>query len=96
MRIEQLYPFPDDECRKMLEPYQACERNCLVSGRTTKSRRMDNLATLILVVCLVKGKSLRYAGSPSAASPAVGYHSVHEKEQEELVAQALNIKPSTK
>jgi 2-oxoglutarate dehydrogenase complex dehydrogenase (E1) component-like enzyme len=42
-----------------------------------------------LVGLLEKGQNLRYAGRPSSASPAVGYHSAHEKEQEQLVAEAL-------
>ena len=40
---------------------------------------------------LGKGQTLRYAGRPASASPAVGYHSVHEKEQEELVDYRLLI-----
>ena len=38
---------------------------------------------------LEANQTLRYAGRPSSASPAVGYHSVHEKQQHELVNQAL-------
>ncbi len=40
---------------------------------------------------LDKGQKLQYAGRTASASPAVGYHSVHEKQQKELVAQALAL-----
>ena len=42
-----------------------------------------------LVSLLGKGQTLRYAGRKAAAAPAVGFHSVHEKEQKEVVNQAL-------
>ena len=35
------------------------------------------------------GRELIYAGRPSAAAPATGYHQVHQEEQEKLVDDAL-------
>lgn len=37
------------------------------------------------------GAALRYAGRPASASPAVGYMSVHQKQQQDLVNDALNV-----
>lgn len=37
------------------------------------------------------GASLRYAGRPASASPAVGYMSVHQQQQQDLVNDALNV-----
>ncbi|MBN0321472.1 hypothetical protein JTM72_32010 [Pseudomonas aeruginosa] len=37
------------------------------------------------------GASLRYAGRPASASPAVGYMSVHQKQQQDLVNDAPNV-----
>jgi len=38
---------------------------------------------------LRKGQTLRYVGRQASASPAAGYHAVHEKEQKELIETAL-------
>jgi 2-oxoglutarate dehydrogenase E1 component len=37
------------------------------------------------------GQTLYYTGRPSSASPAVGYFSVHVKEQKTLVGEAITI-----
>jgi 2-oxoglutarate dehydrogenase E1 component len=88
LRIEQLYPFPEQAAKEMLKPYSQakaiiwCQEEPQNQGAwTTMQPFLTNL--------LGKDQTLRYAGRPSAASPAAGYHSVHEKEQEALVAQAL-------
>ncbi|WP_432214718.1 hypothetical protein, partial [Salmonella enterica] len=36
------------------------------------------------------GAALRFAGPPAPASPAVGYMSVHQKQHQDLVNDALN------
>ncbi len=37
------------------------------------------------------GQKLAYAGRPASASPAVGYLSVHNKQQQALVNAALTL-----
>jgi 2-oxoglutarate dehydrogenase E1 component len=41
---------------------------------------------------LPKGASLTYSGRKASASPAVGYISVHNQQQKELVDGGLTIK----
>lgn len=88
LRVEQLYPFPDEACAAMLGEYKNvkdiiwCQEEPQNQGAWFSVQ--PNIAAL-----LDKGQKLRYAGRLASASPAAGYHSVHEREQEDLVAQAL-------
>lgn len=88
LRIEQLYPFPEDACKALLAPYRDV-KDLIWCQEEPQNQGAWNTMQLCFADLLSKGQTLRYAGRPASASPAAGYHSVHEKEQEELVAQAL-------
>ncbi|XPE55246.1 hypothetical protein ACNKHW_03720 [Shigella flexneri] len=74
----------------ILAPVRPCEGFCLVSGRAAQPGAwyccQHNFREAIPA-----GASLRYAGRPASASPAVGYTSVHQQQQQELVNDALNV-----
>lgn len=88
IRIEQLYPFPEVACKDIFKTYSNakdivwCQEEPQNQGAWFKIQPD-------LVPLLGKDQKLRYAGRLAAASPAVGYHAIHEKEQKELIAQAL-------
>jgi 2-oxoglutarate dehydrogenase E1 component len=89
VRVEQLYPLPDDVLRKRLEPYD--EKTPLVWVQE-EPRNMGAWPAL----CLRFGPRLldRYALSsvarPESASPATGSHATHKREQQELVERAFH------
>ncbi|GFN45682.1 2-oxoglutarate dehydrogenase E1 component [Candidatus Regiella insecticola] len=89
IRIEQLYPFPHVVIKQLLEDYAHvldfvwCQEEPLNQGAWYCSQH--NFYEVI-----PQGASLRYAGRPSSASPAVGYMSVHQKQQQDLVNDSLN------
>ena len=90
LRIEQLYPFPEEYYQHILEAYRH------VNDIVWCQEEPQNQGAWIfiqpyLVDKLNKNQKLHYVGRPASASHAVGYHAVHEKEQKELVAQALKI-----
>ena len=89
IRIEQLYPFPDANCRKVLETY-ANAKELVWCQEEPQNQGAWSAMQPCLAALLGKGQTLEYAGRASSASPAVGYHSVHEKEQAALVSQALS------
>ncbi len=88
VRIEQLYPFPEDACRAIFKQY-ANAKDIIWCQEEPQNQGAWVTIQPFLSDLLGKNQKLRYAGRPASASPAVGYHSVHEKEQEELVVQAL-------
>ncbi len=91
IRIEQLYPFPHKAVQGVIEQYAHvkdfvwCQEEPLNQGAWYCSQH--NFSEVVPY-----GASLRYAGRPASASPAVGYMSVHQKQQQDLVNDALNLK----
>jgi 2-oxoglutarate dehydrogenase E1 component len=89
IRVEQLYPFPEVDCRKVLAAY-AGAKEIVWCQEEPQNQGAWNTMQFYLTSLLSKGQTLEYAGRASSASPAVGYHSIHEKEQAALVSQALS------
>lgn len=90
VRIEQLYPFPMQAVQEALKPFAHvsdvvwCQEEPQNQGAWYCSQH--NFREV-----LPFGATLRYAGRPASASPAVGYMSVHQKQQKDLVNDALTI-----
>jgi 2-oxoglutarate dehydrogenase E1 component len=93
LRMEQLYPFPVDALSQELEPY----RHCDLVWCQEEPRNMGPwsfVSTFIEEVAESVGFNKprpRYAGRPSAASPATGSHKRHVAEQASLVDDALTL-----
>ncbi|MBT0333155.1 2-oxoglutarate dehydrogenase E1 component [Morganella morganii subsp. morganii] len=90
IRIEQLYPFPHEDIHAILAPFSHvkdfvwCQEEPLNQGAWYCCQHNFRDA-------VPAGAVLRYAGRPASASPAVGYTSVHQQQQQELVNDALNV-----
>ncbi|MEJ5112245.1 2-oxoglutarate dehydrogenase E1 component [Erwinia billingiae] len=90
VRIEQLYPFPHKAVQDVLQQYSHvhdfvwCQEEPLNQGAWFCSQHHFREVVPF-------GASLRYAGRPASASPAVGYMSVHQQQQQDLVNDALNV-----
>ncbi len=88
IRLEQLYPFPEEKFKEILSPYKNvkniiwCQEEPMNQGAWYSTEHH-------LSACLNANQQLTYAGRAASASPAVGYASVHMQEQEALVMQAL-------
>ncbi|MCC5871833.1 MAG: 2-oxoglutarate dehydrogenase E1 component [Gammaproteobacteria bacterium] len=91
VRIEQLYPFPEEELAAAIAPYVNakdvvwCQEEPMNQGAWYPSQH--HMRRVLL------GHSdsvyLRYAGRDASAAPAGGYMSVHVEQQERLVKEAL-------
>jgi 2-oxoglutarate dehydrogenase E1 component len=89
VRIEQLYPFPNEEYQAALARYPAareivwCQEEPQNQGAWYQIRhRLQELAT--------GRRDVLYAGRAPAAAPATGIGKIHTLEQQALVAAALH------
>jgi 2-oxoglutarate dehydrogenase E1 component len=88
IRVEQLYPFPEDEVAQVLKRY-AHAREIVWAQEEPKNMGSWFFVAPLLTERLPKKAKLRYVGRPAAASPAVGSHHLHDHEQKHLVNDAL-------
>ena len=94
VRIEQLYPFPKVDLKAIHDQYPAlknvvwCQDEPRNQGmfREFKSRLNEIFAPI----------QVQYAGRISAASPAVGYMALHQKQEAQLVKDAFEAEYSDK
>jgi 2-oxoglutarate dehydrogenase E1 component len=93
LRIEQLYPFPEDALAECLSPYRHChlvwcqEEPRNMGAWSAASSFVQEVAEQIGA----RHPAPRYAGRPTAASPATGSSQVHAAEQAALLDEALDI-----
>ncbi len=90
IRIEQLYPFPLDKVQEVIgeftnaKEFVWCQEEPQNQGAWYCSRHN-------FVAAIPLDAELFYAGRVASASPAVGYMSVHIKQQKALVKYALTL-----
>ena len=89
VRIEELYPWPEERLREVLSSYANASRFFWVQ----EEPRNMGAWTFVrdrLPECLPESATLDYAGRPPSASTATGSMRVHRAEQAELVAEAFD------
>ncbi|MDQ6830059.1 MAG: 2-oxoglutarate dehydrogenase E1 component, partial [Gemmatimonadota bacterium] len=92
VRVEELYPWPHDAIRALLEQYPAVEE---VVWAQEEPR---NMGAWTFVAPRLRGAignmmPLRYVGRPERASPAEGYMQSHQEQQMRIVADVLSSMP---
>ena len=87
-RVEQLYPLPEAELRRLLAGYPALGE---VVWAQEEPRNMGAWSYMAprLAPLLPEGMPLRYCGRPERASTAEGMADAHANEQARIVAEAL-------
>lgn len=93
VRIEQLYPFPEDDLVEILAPYTElkdvvwCQEEPMNQGAWYSSQHhMRRILTRHN-----KELVLEYAGRDASAAPACGYASMHAEQQEKLLQDAFTV-----
>ena len=91
VRLEQLYPFPEDELGEIIAPYVNlkdvfwCQEEPMNQGAWYNSQH--HMRRVILKHN--ENLYLTYAGREASAAPAAGYMQLHLKQQEQLIEDAL-------
>ncbi len=92
-RIEQFYPWPEDEVKAEIERYKdvedvvwAQEEPANMGAWGFLRHRLDDLLEAQHGEC---AKRIKYIGRPASASTATGSAKVHESQQNEIVNQTL-------
>ncbi len=88
VRVEQLYPFPEDAFRAVLGAYPQAQT--LIWAQEEPMNQGAWYHTLHhLNHCAPSGMRFNYAGRPPAAAPASGYASRHRAELQAMIDDAL-------
>jgi 2-oxoglutarate dehydrogenase E1 component len=90
IRIEQLYPWPEDLLRRTLEPFRAADVEWVWAQE--ESQNMGAWTFVAPRLRELLGEEVLYVGRGASASPATGSHSIHEREQRELVEAAIDAR----
>ncbi len=91
-RIEQLYPFPKEDIRAVINAYPNLKEVVWVQEEPKNQGSWYYMRTRrTLISCLQDHHSLAYAGRFYSASPATGLMAVHAAQQQELIAYALQL-----
>lgn len=94
IRIEQLYPFPQEELDDLIKGYPNltsvvwCQEEPMNQGAWYCSQHHMHRA---IAQHSNKQIQLQYAGRDASAAPACGYMSIHTEQQQKLVASALGL-----
>ncbi|HEY9504213.1 MAG TPA: multifunctional oxoglutarate decarboxylase/oxoglutarate dehydrogenase thiamine pyrophosphate-binding subunit/dihydrolipoyllysine-residue succinyltransferase subunit, partial [Pyrinomonadaceae bacterium] len=90
IRLEQFYPFPLQRMKEILKRYTSAkhlvwaqEEPQNMGGWTFMQERLENL--------LPSCERPQYVGREPSASPATGAYHIHQKEQAQLVSEALHV-----
>jgi 2-oxoglutarate dehydrogenase E1 component len=89
IRIEELYPFPEDSIKAIQKKYPNATEQVWVQEEPQNQGAWMYIRDAFDEVT-GKAGSIKYIGRKKSASPAAGHLKVHTKEQEELVKLALS------
>jgi 2-oxoglutarate dehydrogenase E1 component len=92
VRVEQLYPFPEEEVRELLKTY-ARAREVVWLQEEPQNMGYWEFVEPILRELVGDRQELKYAGRPRSASPSEGSSAWHAINQRLLVDQAFQLDP---
>jgi 2-oxoglutarate dehydrogenase E1 component len=93
IRLEQLYPFPEELLQEVIAPYRNLERVvwCQEEPQNMGAWYSSQHHMKNVISRHNSHLVLTYAGREASASPAAGYAALHLREQEQLIKDALDL-----
>lgn len=88
IRVEQLYPFPNENIKALLDQYPDAKDVAWVQEEPRNQGAWIYMEHLLGHLCPAR---LNYYGRLPSPSPATGYFKVHKKEQLSIIQEALDI-----
>ncbi|MFL5243856.1 MAG: 2-oxoglutarate dehydrogenase E1 component [Gemmataceae bacterium] len=85
VRVEQFYPYPADALRQALSRYRKVKELVWAQEESLNMGAWSFMEARLRL----QGYEVVYVGRDASASPATGSHSVHKREQKELVEAAF-------
>ena len=95
VRVEQLYPFPEDTIRQLLERYPRVREVCWVQEEPENMGAWE-FARPLLRAIVNPDCPLRYIGRARNSSPSEGSSSWHAAKQRAIVAEVFEAKTDAK
>ncbi|MEK0316935.1 2-oxoglutarate dehydrogenase E1 component [Cohnella sp. 56] len=93
IRVEQLYPFPADEIKKVFARFPNL-REVVWTQEEPRNMGGWNFMESRIREIAPSGAEIKYIGRPDRASPATGFADVHSEEQNFIVSQSLKQSPT--
>lgn len=84
IRIEQLYPFPQDQVKQILQKYNANDRIHWIQEEHSNMGAWEYVRPLFNQLLGAKD-AVKYIGRDRSASPAAGSHALHKKQADEIM-----------
>ncbi|MBU6080746.1 2-oxoglutarate dehydrogenase E1 component [Allobacillus halotolerans] len=90
VRLEQIYPFPEDRLKELLKKYKNVEDIVWVQEEPKNMGSWEFVNDRIRDI-MKKKQNLLYVGRPDRSSPAVGDPNIHKAEQSQIIEEALKL-----
>jgi 2-oxoglutarate dehydrogenase E1 component len=90
IRLEQLYPFPENQLRNVLQSYPSAGKIVWAQDEPENQGPWFYIWPKMHAI-MSRGQSLKLSSRPASASPAAGYFKLHQKQERDLVQHAFEI-----
>jgi len=86
IRLEQLYPFPEERIKQVVKRYKTIKNWVWVQEEPENMGAWQFIRPRLENIC---GKPLKYIGRVAAASPASGFPSIYKQKQAAITDEAI-------